>query len=117
MICDFEELENLYTDLIEKNQYLIKIKGEKNNWVIYLFKNIHIKLDIETNTSITSKNIDIQTLCSFLNDKNNFKIIFKHYNYDLQLYIDTMKNILHCIKMYYNATEKNINIFTKIYCN
>jgi hypothetical protein len=114
MTDDFEYIEKQYTELFDNNQYLIKIKGEKRDWVIFIYKNIHIKLDIETNTAITSKTIDVTYLCNFLCDKNNFKIVFKHYEDDLQLYIDTIKNILHNIEIYYNMIKKTIEIETKI---
>ncbi len=114
MIHDFEHIEKQFTELFNNNQYLIKIKSEKGDWVIFIYKNIHIKLDIETNTAITTKHIDISNLCSFLSDKNNFKIVFKHYNDDLQLYIDTIKNILHNIEIYYDTNQQHIEIKTKI---
>ena len=114
MIDDFEYIERQYTELFNNNQYLIKIKGEKQDWVIFIYKNIHIKLDIETTAAITSNMIDVPSLCSFLCDKNNFKIVFKHYEDDLQLYIDTIKNILHNIKIYYDTNHKNVQLKTKI---
>jgi len=114
MTYDFEYIEKQYTELFNNNQYLIKIKGEKGDWIIFIYKNIHIKLDIETNSAITSKVIDVPYLCNFLYNQNNFKIVFKHYEDDLQLYIDTIKNILHNIKIYYDMFQKNIEIKTKI---
>jgi hypothetical protein len=106
----------LFQDVYKNNKYLIKISSTNtNNWVIYMFKNKDIQLDVQTVHSLTSSYIDIDTLIDYIEKTDSIKIKYTFYYDDYENYRTLIHNLLDKIKMHY--VDKNIIIKNKFYYN
>lgn len=117
---DNEEIISYFQDLYDNNKYLIKIYNTIDaNWVIYMFKNQHIQLDTQTNNSLKSTHIDIQTIVEYISNQNSdIKIAYTCYYDDFEEYKAKISCILNKIKSYYDLEgKKEIKIKYRIYWN
>lgn len=103
----------LFEDLYKNNKYLIKIYSPDTNWVIYIYKNKHIQLDVQTVNSLTSSYIDVNALVDHIEKVDNIKIKYTFYYDDYENYRNLISNLLNKIKTHY--VDKNIIIKNKFY--
>ena len=112
------EVENLFKQLYGNNKYLIKISNKTHHhWVIYIYKNEHIQVDINTPSSLTSYKIGVtEMLKYFTEDITDVKISYNCYHDDYVEYSQEMGEILDQIKSYFMTNhKKNIIIKRKVY--
>ena len=110
---------NLIKELHECNKYLIKIYNTiDNNWCIYIYKNKHIQLDIQTSNSLFSKYIDIEKVIEYIENQNSdIKISYTCCYDDFEEYKTCIENILDKLKTYYASQNKTIHTKFKMYYN
>lgn len=102
-------IKDLFETLYSSNKYLITITNTANNqWQIYLYKNEHIQLDIQTTKSLTSQYIDISKLIEYIENEQEVKIKYVCYYDDFKSYNKIMIYILNEIQLYYSKINKNI---------
>ena len=109
-------IEELFTELYKNNKYLIKIKNKThNNWTIYIYKNEHIKIDIDEPISLTSYKINIEQMINYINEDNSdIKISYNYHYDDYKEYIDNINDLIEKIKNNYE-NKKNIIIRRRVY--
>jgi hypothetical protein len=96
-----------FEELYHANKYVIKIYNTvDSNWCIYMFKNKHIQLDIQTPNSLSSKYIQISDVVQYI-----------CYYDDFEEYKKTLGDILTKIQVYYQDKGKQIHIKYKMYWN
>ena len=109
------DIEHLFEKLFRNNKYLLKIKNPDYDWKIYFYKNIHIKLDIESFNTLQSSNLDVRNLINYIKHKNDLKIVFEYYNNDLENYKSIMLSTLKDIQTFYEKQNKAVTIKEKIH--
>lgn len=102
------EICSIIEDLYNINKYLITIKGLDNNWVIYFYQNRHIKFEITTEISSTSKFININDVKDFIDKENNIKLIYITCYNDYKEYVESMTNLILEFKEYYKDINVNV---------
>jgi hypothetical protein len=110
-------IQLLFEELYRNNKYLIKIYNTTdNNWVIYMFKNQHIQLDLQTPSSLSSSYIDIKDALEYIEkQESSIKIKYTYYYDDYEHYRQLMQEVLENIKTYYAQHNKEIIIKRKFY--
>jgi hypothetical protein len=104
----------VFQELFENNKYLIKIYNNDANWVIYMFKNKKIQLDIHTPQSLTSSYIDIPKMLEYIESLHSeLKIKYTYHYDDYEHYKKTIDSILEKIKAHFSS--KSIVIKNKFY--
>jgi hypothetical protein len=104
-------IKELFETLYISNKYLITITNTSNNkWQIYIYKNQHIQLDIQTSKSLTSQYIDISKLIEYIENEPKVKIKYVCYYDDFKSYNKMMVYILNEIQLHYSKENKNIII-------
>jgi hypothetical protein len=111
------EITGYFKELYDMNKYLVKIYNNINsNWKIYIFKNNHIQVDIQTPRSLTSKHIDVDTIVEYINNQDSdIKISYTCYHDDFEEYKNKMEAVLENIKVHYANKGKTIHIKQKAY--
>jgi hypothetical protein len=110
-------IQELLEELYKNNKYLIKFYNTvDNNWTIYMYKNQHIQLDIQTPSSLSSSYIDTDKALQYIeNQESSIKIKYNYYYDDYEAYIKLIENILENIKAYYLQKDKEIIVKRKFY--
>lgn len=111
-------IEELFKELYANNKYLIKLSNKTHNrWVIYIYKNEHIQVDLNSPSSLTSYKIGVTEMLKYLSeDKTDVKISYNCYHDDYIEYSQVMGEILENIREYFKTNhEKNIIIKRKVY--
>ena len=111
------DIQSLIEELYKNNKYLIKIYNTiDNNWTIYMYKNQHIQLDIQTPNSLASSHIDIKKALEYIENQNSsIKFKYTYYYDDYEAYSKMMQNLLENIQAYYAQKDKEIIIKRKFY--
>ena len=114
-----DEIVGYFKELYDTNKYLLRIYNTVDcNWKIYMFKNNHIKVDIQTPGSLTSEHINIETVVEYIeNQESDIKIAYTCYYDDFDEYKRKMAIILDNIKAFYLKKGKTIHIKYKVYWN
>lgn len=110
-------IEELFTELYKNNKYLIKITDKTNNkWTIYIYKNEHIQIDINTPSTLLASKINVEQMMKYLNEDNsNIKISYNYYYDDYTEYITRINDLIEKIKTYYINNNRNIIIRRRVY--
>lgn len=111
-------IEEYFKELYKINKYLIKISNKTHcKWIIYIYKNEHIQLDLNTPTSLTCSKIDVSEMLKYINeDSTDVKISYNCYHDDYIEYSKSMGEILEKIRDYYlSQHKKNIILKRKVY--
>jgi len=116
-MTDKEKILGYFQDLYNTNKYLVKIYNTIDNvWKIYIFKNNHIQVDIQTPSSLTSKHIDVETMVEYITSQDSdIKISYTCHHDDFEEYQKKMQAVLENIKAYYANKGKTIHIKQKTY--
>lgn len=114
-----DDIIQYFTELYENNKYLIKIYNTvDNNWRVYMFKNQHIQLDIQTPSSLTSKHIDVPCIIEYIEkQESDIKIAYTCYYDDFEEYKKKIQDILHKITQYYAKKGRTICVKYRTYWN
>jgi hypothetical protein len=109
-------IQDLFEKLYKNNKYVIKIYNTNDNdWVIYMFKNECIQLDIQTPSSLSSSYIDITQALEYIeNQESSIKIKYTYHN-DYKHYNQLIQEVLENIKSHYAKHNKEIIIKRKFY--
>jgi hypothetical protein len=103
---------SLFEELCNTNKYFIKIYNtDNNNWIIYVFNNKNIQVDLHTPNSLTSKYIKAVEIIDYIEQEMNnplskIKIIYTYSFDDLPEYLTNIQDILTRIKTYYAENNK-----------
>ncbi len=110
-------IEELFTELFQINKYLIKISNKTHcNWTIYIYKNEHIQIDINTEKSLSAHKIDIANMVKYiLEDLTPIKITYTCYHDDYVEYNKSISEIIEKIEKNLNDIKKPIIIKHKVY--
>ena len=110
------DIYDLFETLFQSNKYLIKITNTiNNNWQIFLYKNKHIQLDIQTENSLNSQYIDLHKLLEIIDNEDSMKISYTCYYDDFKNYNKMMAYIMNEIQSYYFHKNKKVVIKYKTY--
>jgi hypothetical protein len=110
-------IQLLFEELYKKNKYVITIYNTiDNDWIIYMFKNERIQLDIQTPTSLSSSYIDINQALDYIEkQESSIKIKYTYYDDDYKHYSELIQEVLENIKTHYAKHNKEIIIKRKFY--
>jgi hypothetical protein len=105
---------SLFEELYVANKYFVKIcNTDNNNWIIYIFNNKTIQVDMHTPNSLISKHIKVQEIIDYIekemdNPLSNIKLIYTYTFDDLPEYIAHIEDIVTRIKTYYAENNKTV---------
>jgi hypothetical protein len=109
-------IKELFKTLYEHNKYSITIKDHTNyKWNIFIHKNKHIQLDVQTPNALTSQQIDIDKMIEYIDGTSDIKIKYTCMYNDFYNYNKSMMYILNQIQQKYFEKDKNITIKYKTF--